>query len=59
MSEERSVDVPERCGKCPIDSGECPAVVVSNTGSRVVFCERENTDGWIASDAVIEIAEMR
>ena len=58
MSEERSVDVPE-CGGCPIDTGECPTVLVSNTGSRVVFCERGNTEGWLASDVVFDIIEMR
>ncbi len=59
MSDERTIDVPERCGECPFETGECPAVTTARSGSRVVFCEQDNTDGWLASSVVVDLVSMR
>jgi hypothetical protein len=55
MTENRPVDTSE--GGRSLET--CPTVRVSTTGSRVVFCEQGNTDGWIASDVALELREMR
>jgi hypothetical protein len=57
MTENRPVDTSD--GNCPTALETCPTVRVSTTGSRVVFCEQGNTDGWIASDVALELREMR
>ncbi|WP_331234006.1 hypothetical protein [Natronorarus salvus] len=59
MSEELTVDAPERCTDCPIDTSDCPAVMVAWTGSRAVLCEQDNVDGWLASTVVVDLNAMR
>jgi hypothetical protein len=59
MPEERPIDDADLRGGCPIDARECPAVTTARSGSRVVFCEQDNVDGWLASSVVVDLAEMR
>ncbi len=59
MANEGSIDDADRCGGCPTDAGECPAVTAARSGCRVVFCEQDNTDGWLASSVVVDLVEMR
>ncbi|AFZ74352.1 DUF7331 family protein [Natronobacterium gregoryi] len=52
------MDVPARRQDSDADEPEEPSAVVTSHETRpgnVVFTERDNTDGWIATDLTVEV----
>ncbi|MFC4245866.1 hypothetical protein ACFOZ7_02410 [Natribaculum luteum] len=52
------MDVPARENRSSVDEPEQPESIVTSHVTRpgkVVFTERDNTDGWIATDVVVDL----